>query len=321
MTTDESQVSKLSPDEAFALVTDETRLEILRTLSETDEPLAFSTLFERSEYDTMSNFSYHLDKLEGHFISRTDEGYAIRQTGRRVVEAVISGTVTDDPVVERTCTDRECPLCSAPIEVSYQQERIELYCTECPGFVRHEESGEQFAAEFGALGHIYLPPAGVQGRTPTEMKDAADVWSNLELLGTSAGVCSRCSGRIEHSVTVCEEHDVSEGVCDCCDRRYAVLFEVECSTCHYNTSGIPNLCLLAETELLAFLTDHGLNPLVPETRERAPGALANYEEEVFSLDPFKAAFTFTIDDDGITLTIDEDVSVVNVTRNGAPDAT
>lgn len=122
-------------------------------------------------------------------------------------------------------------------------------------------------------------------------------------------------------MTVCEDHDVSEGVCDCCDRRYAVLFEIECSTCHYKATGIPNLCLLAETDLLAFLTDHGLNPPVPETREDAPGALANYEEEVLSLDPLRVDLTFTIDDDSITLTIDEDLSVVDVTRNKPPGAT
>ena len=314
MTTDETATSGLSPDAAFGLVADETRLEILRTLSETDEPLAFTVLFERSEYDDSSNFSYHLDKLEGHFISRTDEGYALRQTGRRVVEAVIAGTVTDDPVVEREPTDRECPFCSAPIEVSYQQERVEMYCTECPGFFRQEDSGEQFATEFGTLGHIYLPPAGVQGRTPTEMHNAAVVWSNLELLGISVGVCSRCSGTIEHSVRVCEDHDVSEGVCDHCDRRYAVLFEAECASCHYSTSGIPNICLLGRTELLSFVTDHGANPLLPETHDVAPGALANYEEEILSHDPFEAALSFTIRDETLTLTVDEDVSIVDATR-------
>jgi DNA-binding transcriptional ArsR family regulator len=315
MTTDEISVSGIPSDEAFALVADETRLEILRTLAEEDESLAFSTLFEHSEYDTRSNFSYHLDKLEGHFISRTDEGYSLRQAGRRVVEAVVSGTVTDDPVVHREPTNRECPFCSAQIEVSYEQERVEMYCTECPGVVRPEDSGDQFTTEFGTLGAVSLPPAGVQGRTPTEIKDAADVWTNLDILAASVGVCSRCSGRIEHSVTVCDDHPVSEGVCDHCDRRYAVLFEVECASCPFNKEGIAIACLLGKTELLSFLTDHGMNPLVPETRERAPGALANYEEKVHSLDPFEAEFTFTIDDDALRLTIDENMSVVDVTRD------
>jgi hypothetical protein len=71
---------------------------------------------------------------------------------------------------------------------------------------------------------------------------------------------------------------------------------------------------MAKTELLSFLTDHGGNPLIPDTFDVGPGAVANYEEDVRSLDPFEAAFTFTIDGDSITLTIDEDVSVVDMER-------
>ena len=146
------------------------------------------------------------------------------------------------------------------------------------------------------------------------MLDAAKVWTHLDLLANSAGVCARCSGTIDHSVTVCKDHDVSGGVCDQCDRRYAVLFEVECAQCHYNKEGIALTCLLAKTELLSFFTDHGLNPLVPETHDQISESPANYEEEVLSVDPFKAKFTFTADDDALALTIDENVSVVEVER-------
>lgn len=320
MTSEESGKSGLSPNEAFALVADETRLNILRVLSEADETLPFSVLFERSEYGDSANFSYHLEKLEGHFITRTDDGYALRQTGRRVVEAVLSGTVTDDPVVPRTPIDRPCPFCAAEIEVSYHQERVELYCTECAGLFRQDASGAQFESEFGTLGHIYLPPAAVQGRTPTEIYHAAEVWSNLELLGFSAGVCSRCAGSVERSLSVCENHSASTGVCDDCERRYAVLFEIECGTCHYATSGIPIICLLSETELLSFVTDHGANPLRPETQEVAPGALANYGEEVRSLDPLEVALSFTIRDETLTLVVDDDVSVIEAHRERTADS-
>jgi hypothetical protein len=323
MTTDETATAGLSPDEAFALVADETRLEILRTLSETDEPLSFSALFEQSEYGNSSNFSYHLDKLDGHFISRTDEGYALQQAGRRVVEAVIAGTVTEDPVVERSATDSPCPYCGAPIEVSYQQERVELYCSECPGALRHEDPREQLATDddvFGHLGNMSLPPAGVRDRGPPELLEAAQAWKHLDVMADSAGFCSRCSGVIEHSVTVCDDHDGTEGICEHCGRRYAVLFEVECGTCHYNKRGLAPTCLLAKTELLSFLTAHGGNPLMPETFDVEPGAVANYEEDVLSVDPFRAAFTFTVDDDALTLTIDEDVSVIDVTRDRASES-
>ena len=317
MTTEGPATAGRPPDEAFALVADETRLEILRTLSETDEPLSFSELFERSEYDDSSNFSYHLDKLEGHFVSRTNEGYALRQAGRRVVEAVIAGTVTADPVVERVPTDSQCPYCGASIEVSYEQERVEMYCSECAGALRREDPRDQLGTDddmFGHLGSMSLPPAGVRDRTPPELLEAAQAWKHLDVMADSAGFCSRCSGVIEHSVTVCEEHDGTEGICEHCDRRYAVLFEVECGTCHYNKRGLAPTCLLSKTELLSFLTDHGGNPLMPETFDVDPGALANYEEDVLSVDPLRARFTFTIGDDSITLTIDEDVSVIDVER-------
>lgn len=316
MDTEEAAPAALSPDEAFALVADETRLEILRTLAESGEALAFSTLFERSDYETRSNFSYHLDRLEGHFITRTDDGYVLRQTGRRILEAVIAGTITENLVVEREPIDEACPFCSAPIEVSYQQERVEMFCTECPGFFRQADSGEAYASEFGTLGHIHLPPAGVPGRTPAEMHHAAIAWSNLELLGISTGICPRCSGSIEHAVAACDDHD-ADGVCGQCDRRYAILFKADCTACHYSTSGIPNICLLGRTELLSFITDHGANPLRPDSQDIDPGALANYEEAIHSHDPFEATISFTLRDETLTVTINEDVEIIGSKREHA----
>lgn len=80
----------LSPGEAFAVQGDETRLQILQTLGEADDPLAFSELFDRVEYDDTANFNYHLGKLEIHFVHKTGDGYALRNAGGRVVEAILS---------------------------------------------------------------------------------------------------------------------------------------------------------------------------------------------------------------------------------------
>jgi hypothetical protein len=134
----------------------------------------------------------------------------------------------------------------------------------------------------------------------------------------SAGSCSRCSGVVEHSVAVCEDHDGTVGICEHCDWRYAVAFEVECATCHHSERGIAPTCRPARTEMLFILTDHGGHPLVPDTYDVEPKVLANYEEDVVSLGPFEAAFTFTTDDDDtLTVTVDDDVSIVAV-RRGRP---
>ena len=97
------EATPLSPDEAFSVLGDQARLGILRALATADGPLAYVELYDAVEYDDSSNFSYHLDKLVGHFVRKTDDGYRLYDAGRRVVEAVVSGAVTDT----RGRTDRD----------------------------------------------------------------------------------------------------------------------------------------------------------------------------------------------------------------------
>ncbi|WP_323192524.1 helix-turn-helix domain-containing protein [Halostella sp. PRR32] len=310
----------VSPDEAFAILGDETRLHILETLREADELLSFSELYERVNYDDYSNFDYHLEKLTGLFVRKTGEGYGLRGAGRRIVAAVLSGTVGEDLLVEPTLIDEQCPFCSAPVEVGFQQEHVELYCSECPGVVRDANSKGKFFDDYGILSQFSLPPAGVRDRTPREVLAAAWTWGHLDILADSTGVCSRCSASIEYSVTVCEDHDPAEGYCEQCGRRYAARFDVHCRNCHYSVKGIAIARLLANTELLAFLTTHGINPVAPKALGRALATIGNYEEEILSTDPFEARFTFATNGDAITLTVSEQVAVTDVTRHDASES-
>ena len=75
------RATMLSPEEAFSVLGNRARLEILQTLGEADDTLAYSELFARMEYDDSGNFSYHLDKLVGHFVAKTDAGYVLRRPG------------------------------------------------------------------------------------------------------------------------------------------------------------------------------------------------------------------------------------------------
>lgn len=306
----------LSPEEAFAVLGNEARLEILQTLGEADEPLAYSDLFERMDYDDSANFSYHLDKLVSHFVGKTDKGYTLHRTGERVMEAVLSGAVTTDPVRELTETDRPCPFCSAPIEVGYQHERVTMHCPECPGLSRHADAEDGRFSESGNLGIRPLPPAGVEGRTATEMHQASEIWTAINMQAIGRDVCPRCSGTLVRSVHVCEAHDASEGTCEQCGLRFGAMASATCTNCIFDMEAPVAGHLAVYPEVMAFMIEHGIDPVAPE------GFLpfAAVEETILSPHPFKARYTFTADDDALTLTVDADLSVVNATMGDVYDA-
>jgi DNA-binding transcriptional ArsR family regulator len=323
-TTDEDRegagpAEPLSPDEAFAVLGNEVRLEVLRTLAAAEGPLPYATLYDRVDYDDPSNFSYHLDKLVGHFVSKTDDGYRLYDAGRRIVEAVVSGAVADDTVVEPTAVDKDCPFCGAPVAVGFHHGRVEQSCTECAGLLRFADSGGRRFTEDGSLGYFLLPPAGAHGRSPQAMLEAAWTWRHADFLTDSAGVCSRCAAPLETAVEVCERHDADDGVCEACGARYAMQFQLHCGNCDYNPTSIAPGVVLANTAFLEFLLSHGINPVAPDSLNRASQAMAEYDEEVVSTDPFEARLTFTIDGDTLTLTLDDDLTVVDTETDGEPE--
>ncbi len=296
----------LPPDEAFAAIGNETRVGILKALAGAEEPLAFSDLHDEVDIRDSGQFSYHLDKLLGHFLEQGDDGYELRRAGRRIVEAILSGAVTDDPVLERSPIDGACHLCGAPREVSFHQERVATYCTECDGIYPedHVPSWVEMPADYGFLGFLHLPPAGLEDRTPTEVHRAARTWNLSERLPAARGVCPRCSGTLEMSVNICEDHDGDRNdLCSHCDRRYALGSYMQCANCPFSQGGVFSLALLAETELLDFLTAHGINPIAPDS-ERFNAAIMDYEEKIHSRDPLEASVTFSIDGDSLTLPLE-----------------
>lgn len=313
----EAETAGLSPDAAFSVLGDETRLEILRTLGEADHPLPFSALFERIDYHDSSNFSYHLEKLVGHFVYQTEQGYLLGQPGRHVVQAVMSGAVTDVPLQEPTPVDRPCPFCSADIEMAYQQERVEKHCPECSGLEERPTTDGGGLSESGNLGHLLLPPAGLEGRAPEQALRAAEIWTAKETIAVVRGVCPQCSGLLDQSVTVCENHEATEGRCDDCGQRFATRFSADCSTCIFDMQAPLVTYLAGQTELMEYMMEQGMNPLSPEAFH-FPMAAAR--EQVISCDPLEVCFTFVGDGDSLAITIDDEPSVVDVVRQKAEGA-
>jgi len=307
---------RLAPGDAFAVLGNENRMAILRALGESGGTLSFSTLYDRVDVADSSQFNYHLDRMVGHFVERTADGYRLAGAGRRVVEAVLSGAVTERPTMERTPVDEACPYCGAPVAIEWQEDGVGVFCSECAGRYSRERAACG-ADDAGYLGRYPLPPAGVRGRDSEAVLGAAWTWANLEILALASGLCPRCSATVEWGATLCEDHDAGDGLCDACDGRYALSARVACTNCILETGGEPVVGLVAETELLALLTGEGLNPVNPASVHRMEAVHGDYEETVLSREPLRARYTFAVGDERVSLTVDGDLSVVERRREAA----
>lgn len=297
----------LSVDAAFAALGNETRMAILQTLAE-DDPLAFSELRERVGMRDSGQFSYHLDKLDGHFVTKTDDGYELRQSGRYVVEAVLSGAITENPEIEPTMVDFTCLFCGTSVEVSYRQGTVRLSCKGC-GTGVDAASADTEEIEDRELAAFAFPPAGVQGRTVAELQAAAATWVHLDAVALSSDVCPRCSAAVDLSIEACADHARSDGVCDRCKEFRAVRLHYRCRNCIYTAHLAAVMGLLATPELLAFVGEHGLN-----TTTMGFHWGWEYGEEVHSIEPFEGRFTFEIDGDTLALTVDEHLDVIDIMK-------
>lgn len=318
--TDGRETTMLSPDDAFATLGNDTRIEIVRGLAEADSPLSFTELRDRVGLDRGRQFNYHLDKLVGHFVTKTDDGYALAPPGERVVEAIVSGVVTRDPIRDPTVTDQQCYHCGAPVVLSYGG-HLAIFCTQCTGNFSAPASdiGDDVDIDgdpdvIGFLRGFEVPPAGITDRSGLELLQAGNAWANLETISGAVDVCPRCSTSVDASLRICETHDGDEGACPECNCRYAVTYVHDCTNCNYRQQSQFGWRLLAKTDVLNFLTDHGINPIAPESSMAMRAVLDRYEEDVVTTDPFRGRFTFTIDGDALTLTVDDDLTVVEATR-------
>jgi hypothetical protein len=312
--TEEQNRVRLSPDEAFSTLGNEIRIRILSELGDADGPLSFSTLYDRLEVSDSAQFNYHLDKLLGHFVRKLDDGYALSRPGQRVVEAILSGAVTDDPELDRTSVEDRCSACDRQLEIAWHNGSIELFCADCQR--RWERSwgrvGGPQEAPLGYLGRLPFPPAGLKDRTPSEILQAAYTWTNLELLAVASGLCPRCAATVERELDVCEDHDASKGPCGACGTSYAMRLTASCTNCLYSVGSAAAWGLLPTPELLTFVFDHGINPIAPNSAHRLDQVLNEYDETIHSLEPFRATMTFTTDGNSLHLTVDRSLGIREV---------
>jgi len=300
--------------EAFQLLSDETRLELLQALWEAYDPanpspMGFADLRERVSADDPGGIHYHLDQLTTHFVRRTEEGYELRESGKRIVRMLQSGTAIDDPEIEPVEVDISCWYCGRQPEWSYREGQRYLECTNCDA-----RCVDTFPP--GVISKSEFPPSGLRDRTPNEINEADRIWGAHRRASVMDGVCPECAGEMPvRSVEVCEDHqpDWDEyQYCETCGSIFWMLVSHVCDGCKYRWR-MPTLFYPSrEPAVIAFFYDHGVEFDLATYEQRA--LLLDFEEELVSLDPLRIQLSIQLDDETLQLTYDERMDVVDERR-------
>lgn len=305
--------------EAFALLGNETRLAILLALWEEYDPHAndnavpFSRIFDRVDRDDRGNVSYHLTKLDGQFVQQRTErgGYELRETGLKLVRAVIAGAGVQEVELEPTEIDQACPFCGATTAVSYRDGVVVHACTECDGV------GPAQADTEGFLSAVSFDPAGLSERTPAEVRTASAVAALREVRSLFDGLCPACSGPVESWLECCPDHNPTGG-CDRCGMQFAVWARFKCRICKNHSTTSPKSLAVFHPAVVSFYDDHGVSTRIQaddfERLQRVFDLLDDHEMELCSRNPPRVAVKAVCNGDEVRLTFDESASVADVHR-------
>lgn len=199
----------LAPARAFALLGHEHRVDILRALLDAsrdgvETPIPFARLFERTEIDVSSQFSYHLDELTGQFVRDTDDGYELRYAGWKVATAILAGTYNERAEFGPTDIAGACPHCDVEtLRAAYEQEWLTVSCRSCESrLVRYP-----------------IPPGVVQSRSVPEILQAFDRYVRSHMLRARSGVCPACLGVMEIETHAPNSDNLATGICRRCGNR------------------------------------------------------------------------------------------------------
>ena len=307
--------------EAFKLLGNETRLAILLALWEAYEPhtgenaVTFTELRNGVGIRQGAQFNYHLDKLVGRFVRKTDDGYELLRSGRKLVQSILAGTGIEDPVLGPTEIDAPCPFCGAPTAVTYEHNYVYRLCTECDG-----DADPTAEHPRGALSGWTFEPTGLSDRTAEEVYVASTVKTFSRIALRFEGICPDCSGPVRWSFDICESHDPSaNGPCPECERERPVVAREACTVCKSSGVGSPGIKTLFHPSVVSFYYAHGVEVGFSGNTDyadvvRTLGLVEGVEEEVVSTDPLRIRVTFSHDGDELHLLLDEGMNVVEVDR-------
>lgn len=272
------------PGAAFAALGNELRVAILRPLAAAaereEDGLSFTALYDELAIDSTSQLSYHLDQLEGRFVRKSGDTYALTRAGERVVRAIRSGTYDREPSFEPTTVDGRCPQCdSNTLSAAYRERLLTVACADCDTTVVTYD----------------LPPPTAVGRTSGEVLTACDLRARKEYAVALEGTCPTCGGAMDRSV----ERTGGPATYSC---------RADCSQCGLRLFAPVETTLLYHPGVIAFFWEHDLD-VTSHPFWRLLPLISEWEVEPEGTGPLPLTVTLVHEGDELVARVDEDLAV------------
>ncbi|MEF8780038.1 MAG: winged helix-turn-helix domain-containing protein [Haloferacaceae archaeon] len=290
-------VRKTDPEEAFTALADETRVEIVRALWEADDHEAtFSELRDGVGMRDSGQFNYHLDRLVGTFVESTADGYELTEAGIWANGAIERGSYTMEGTLEPIALERPCRTCGGPRTLYYEGETVRIECESCP-----------VKSEFA------VPPSVFVGVDREAVPDAAGRYLRSMFQHLGNGFCWYCDGRVDERVSPAVSPD-EEPPEDAPTKLFERLLEFptveyECERCGASSrTGIAH-ALLDHPAVKSFHHDHDATVEGQAIWEYA--ALDIDRARILDREPFRAAVSYDLAGDSLSLVVDENCDVID----------
>lgn len=314
--TPEIELDGMSPEEAFSVLGDGTRLSIVRVLWKADAfrqyddldtsatTISFSELRRHVGIDDNGQFNYHLSKLVPYFVQQTEDGYRLSEAGKKIARTVVAIAGEQSLGVTEE-VNADCPMCGATLTATYEDQWLQFACAECDGLF-----GD--AVPNGTILHSPFAPAGLSGQSPGDALTTSIYRCMLDLTYMMQGVCRECAGPIQGVISVCDEHERRDDEpCGDCGTPFQAWGELRCETCQFGKRLPVDLCIMGLPQVIGFLYTQDINVLAPSVEE-VVDLLQTQVSTAVTTGPLRLSATVTAGDDDLTVTLDEEMTVLDI---------
>jgi len=290
--TEESSLADES-EAVFSVLGDETRLRILLELADRSEPeqaafrTSFSELRRAVGVEDAGRFNYHLQQLQDTFVVKDEEGYRATVAGLQVASSIHAGRYASETETRSAETEYDCPTCSGPLSVCYEEEMVVLQC---------EREHVWFS--------FPVPAGATIDRSTDELLELAIRRASVNVELARTGQCPRCWGptavevRADDGALELPGGDVprADVTCERCWLAYYV--------------PLPQ-ALGRAPPVVAFYEEHGLDPQRATFSDR--NVISQSETVLHSTDPIDATIEVTLEEERLRLEVGAGVAIREAT--------